>query len=1484
MWTESIRDEHRSSSNDAGNSHVAESLREQARTLAGSLAWMPSVRSSEVFQERCTRLKIALQTVLGRGERQVSSEVRLLQQNATLLENCFSDVYQGLHQLRRIPHIRRDDGTVIPRPLAIAEGCLAFLGYRCNASLFSSYMAAFQEVTVLDLLELWTLVPALKLVLLEHLIEQRPTGTGEAEDRKDAAVYLDSLRRMNEVPWGQVIEPLIGFEAVLQKDPSGAYPLMEAASRNVYRNEIADIASRSDSPEIEVAAVALELAEAAHRSPHSDPRVTTRLSHIGYYLIAEGAEALKKKVGFRPSFRQWLQQFLKSHPDDFYIPAIALLTAVLAATLINLSEFDYWSFGTYVFILLILMLPCSEAAVQIVNYVVLSLLPAQPLPKLDFHEGIPPSCATLVTVPTLLLNEEQVRRVVENLEVRYLGNHDPNLHFALLTDLPDSPTPPAGIDPLASLCAELIDNLNEKYKSNGAGSFFLLHRERKYNPRERAWIGWERKRGKLLELNRFICGEPVSYTKTVGDLSLLLNIRFVIALDADTLLPRDTARQMTATLAHPLNQVIIDPETNIAVAGYGILQPRVGVSVRSAARSRLAKIWSGQTGLDIYTRAISDVYQDLYGEGTYVGKGIYEVAPLHRILDGRFPSNLLLSHDLIEGAYTRSGLVSDIEIIEDYPSVYSAHNQRKHRWLRGDWQIAEWLLPRVPGPGGKRVANPISLVSRWKIFDNLRRSLVEPATLLLFVLGWVALPGSPLYWTLATLALLFLPNLIRLAVDLAGMVLRRDAHAVSTLPQSLLVENMGVVLTLVFLAHQMLISLDAMVRALIRRLVTGEKMLEWVTAAQAEEELHRRTPLEIYLDWTPALALGLGMLVWFLRGRNAVLVALPILLLWASSRFISVWLNRSPHSRYEKSPADRIFLRRIALRTWRFFAEFSNSENGWLVPDNVREDPWRVDNRLSPTNLGFLLNARQVACQFGHITVPEFAELTVPTLKTVGGLRRYHGHLFNWYDAEKHEPMHPFEISSVDSGNLVASLWTLEQGALEFLRNPLAGPQIADGILDYLRELQLTGTLDRRILKRFRRDSQADWLRAVQDLGGRMPSAQEGNGTEAAWLRDQLNARIENVDAMLRSYMPWLLAEFRPMRKAIDELGFGPSPKIQLDRLPEFIDVLQFHVASGMPVAESSSAAEEEVERRLELRALLPAARQNAARLIDDLTFIAKEAGRLAAETDFTFLLNPARKLLSVAYSTQAQGLNAACYDMLASESRIALFIAVAKSEASQESWFALSRRHNVVDGRTVLLSWSGTMFEYLMPTLWTHTYPDTLLDRAAIEAVRAQRRFGSRRGVPWGVSESAAAERAEDGNYSYFAFGLPELGLRDEHPTALVIAPYAAALAQHVSPGETLSNLRKMEQLGWLGKYGLYESVDFTAQKQNGIGQPEIVHMWMGHHQGMILLSIANSLFDGIVRRWFHTNPFVQSAELLLQEKPIKNLGQPSFRTRTAA
>ncbi len=1457
-----------------------ELLSTKGQQLVRSFTYMPEVTSSSTFSERCKALTVEFKPLLRALESPSigspnSDDGRWLYENARLLYTELQSTIETLKPQRKMPHIRTRKGEIVPRALALAEGFLEVTSCHYSEQEFTFFVDMLQRTTVviLELRELWVLAAALKLVLLEQIAARgQRLIKGVRDDSGSTGDCVRSLRDIGHTPWKEVIEPLILFDHLLRADPANCYAQMDFESRDLYRNRLSNIAEHSRLTEMEVARAALDLAQTAARRTYSDARMASRESHVGYYLVDRGELLLHAKVGFEPPLSQRIQAKLRQYPDQWFLLGIGVLTyAIMLATVLLVGDVRN-SFGLVLLSMFVLALPASQSAVQLMNYLTTSLLPPEILPKLDFSKGIQADCTTMVAVPSLLLNRGQVRGLVEDLEVRFLGNHDPNMHFALLTDLADSQTPVAEDSPLVDLCSSLISQLNEKYAGQHMGSFFLFHRHRIYNAREKAWMGWERKRGKLLDFNKLLRDQVDNFPVKVGDLGILSRVRFVITLDSDTELPRGSAHRMVGTLAHPLNAAVIDPKKNIVIAGYGILQPRVGVSVQSTSRSRLAAIYAGETGFDIYTRAVSDAYQDLYSEGIFTGKGIYEVGTVYRILERRFPRNALLSHDLIEGAYARAGLVSDVEVIEDYPSHYSAYNRRKHRWLRGDWQIAGWLYSRVPNESGTHVPNPISLISSWKILDNLRRSMVEPATFLLLVFGWVLLSGSPVRWTIATICILFIPAWWQFALKLLRALLARSGIAAREAVHAFSDTNVNLFFTLIFLAHQMLLSLDAITRALVRRLVTHRRLLEWETAEEAEMGKRGRAPVDRYLDWLPLLATGLGVLVWLVR-PHALRAALPVLLLWGSGKLVSTWLNQPSVGLPEKaSRKDIAFLHGSALRTWRYFAEFSTEEHNWLIPDNVQEEPPAFAARISPTNLGLLLNARQVACEFGYLTMPEFAQQTLRTLNTVARLETFRGHLFNWYDTRTLQPLPPVFISSVDNGNLLASLWTLQQGCEAFLKKPLLQSSLYDGLMDHVFVLEGSGACSRTQLGMEVGGTVTDqWLQHVMSLSeavfddARNSVSNWEDASDTQWFVDEAARRLHAMKQTVRSYAPWFLAEFASLRND-PALNLPHSDKISVELLPAYIDQIQLRIKQAATSLVSS-------EHRLQcerLNELLPEARYNAARLVNDIRIIADQTARLADEMDFTLLLNRRRKLMSVGFDVETRHLHPACYDLLATESRTAVFVAIAKEDFPQQSWFLLGRAHTLDRGRPVLLSWTGTLFEYLMPTLWMKSYSNTLLERTRVAAVRSQQAYAASRGIPWGISESACSRLDEVGNYQYHAFGLPQLALNKTEVNDVVISPYSTFLALDVDPSSALRNLRKMAEMGWLGSYGFYESGDYGSARRRLRHPHQLVRCWMAHHQGMSLLALANFLKENVVQQWFHSERRVQATELLLQEKPV--------------
>lgn len=1463
-------------------------LAAKALDCARGIVWVPGTKTSRHFLQRVKKLGERMQAVfatanVARSRDAETEQEQWIRDNVAILRSQIGQLQELRDGLRRTVHVRRLNREVAPRSLVVAEDMLASLEYRLDDARFSTYLHSFQTVTVLRLGELWEIIPAMRLVLLEHIadIALKRSGSNPA-GASETVACISSLRVMEETPWKELLEPLIVFDAVLRRDPAGAYPRMDSESRDMYRREVVKLAEYSGNSELEVAELAIALARQSLRVHEPDSRLALRRSHVGYYLVAEGRELLCQRADVRLPLRDRLRGVLLRYPDAFYLSGIECLTLVMILT--ALWWVNFGSLWSVFFAAVALLIPCSQSAVEIMHHVIASLLEPRRLPKLDFSESIPEDCVTMVVVPTLLLNQNQVRQIVKGLEVRYVANRSANLHFALLTDLADSAEQPREDDPLVGLCGELIQELNRKYAGNGYGTFSMFHRHRVYNRREGVWMGWERKRGKLLDFNKLIVGEYDSFPYKAGDLSVLPNVRYVLTLDSDTELPRGTATRLIGTLAHPLGQAIVDEKLNIVVHGCGILQPRVGISIESAARSRLASIYSGRTGFDIYTRATSDVYQDLYGEGTFVGKGLYEVRTVHRVLDQRFPRNSILSHDLIEGAYTRAALVSDVEVIDHYPSHYSAYIRRKHRWVRGDWQTIEWLFSRVRDEKGRRVLNPISLISRWKILDNLRRSIVEPSTLALFFVAWAILPGRPLYWTLAPLAILFAPTAFQFLIGLFRAALGGGLSAAKDACASVVTGLATVLLSVTFLLHDALVSMDAIWRSLYRRSISGRRLLEWETAAETEVSKNKRTQLDLYLFFTPAIALAIGTWLSFAR-HNAFWVALPILVLWGSSKLISLWLDRPPcRAQRPVSRKDELFLRAVALHTWQYFAELSSEEHNWLVPDNLQADPQRVARRVSPTNLGFLLNARQAACEMGYLTVPEFVEQTRRTLDTMNRLRCYKGHLLNWYDTRTLAPLEPPFVSTVDSGNLAASLISLKNGCRALLEKPLLSAALFDGYEDHLHALANLKMLSRRKVVRscraWRKLPLAERLFAITSDPLANGGACRASGG-ALWFAAQLRAREEQLQEVVSEYTPWLLPEFESVRCMLPAEG---GTDIPLAQLPEFIQNLQTELRNA---GRECSGAEREKSDHLEL--LLTVAHARAVCLVRELTSVANDAECWFTEMDFTFLLNQRRTLLSIGYDLHAGKQNPACYDLLASEARVATFLAIAKGDIPQDVWFKLGRTHVHGHGSSTLVSWTGTMFEYLMPAIWMRSYPDTLLRRSMEGAVNAQRRYAAEKRIPWGISESAYSEMDEAGSYNYRAFGVPALALQSREEPRMVAAPYATALSLAIVPEAAVRNLRRMFKYRWFGQYGFYEAVDFGMDKSSRHHRSRIVNSWMAHHQGMTLLSIANFLCGDVVRRWFHDDVHVRATELLLQERvvvrrirPIWHISAPLVSPRT--
>jgi cellobiose phosphorylase len=1347
---------------------------------------------------------------------------------------------------------------------------------------------------------------------IEQLVQSETQK--QASGQVSISNSIGSLRFLGAMDWRKFVEAMSGVERKLREDPGGIYGKMDFATRDRYRHAVEKTAKASRLSEGEVARKAIQLAhEAAASAMAKGGAAGDRPSHVGYYLIDKGLPQLKRAAQVRLSIAEAVQRTAFRFPLLLYLGTIVLLTLIFAGTLLETAHaggLDGWSL-TLIAILVVLC--TSHLAIALVNWVATLLATPRPLPRLDFSTGIPPECRTLVVVPTLLAGTESVEALIEALEVRFLANRDEHLHFGLLTDFSDAREETLPEDePLLLLAANRIEELNEKYGDAGArcDSFFLFHRPRRWNPRERLWMGYERKRGKLAELNSLLRGGGQEcFSLIVGATGVLSGVKYVITLDTDTQLPRDSARQFVGAMAHPLNRARFDEERQLVTEGYGILQPRVAASLPGTNRSRYARLFGSEPGIDPYTRAVSDVYQDVFGEGSFIGKGIYDVDAFERSLKGRFPENRILSHDLLEGCYARAGLLSDVPLYEEYPSRYGADVSRRHRWIRGDWQIASWLLPSVPGnradsepvrrhgrDGGQQ-RNPLSALSQWKIIDNLRRSLVPAASTLLLLLGWTLL--SPAwFWTLVVIGIILIPCLIASIHDLfrkpddvpLGQHLAAALHSAGG-------HFAQAVLALACLPYEANFSLDAILRTNWRIGVTHKKLLEWAPSGGPDRD-GRTGLVACYQSMWIAPVISIASAGYLAASMPAALiVAGPILFLWFASPAIAWWISRPLARREARLTADQIiFLQKISRKTWSFFETFVGPEDHWLPPDNYQEHPVAVvAHRTSPTNMGLALLANLSAYDFGYIPAGPLIERTANALATMAALTRHEGHFYNWYDTQSLQPLAPLYVSSVDSGNLAGHLLTLRPGLLELPGHKILGERWCDGLFDTLRVLVDAAAeappAARLLLDQLQRDLEAAYdsrpvtLAAAQTWLVRIA----GSAAETAASLDAAPARAPESDAQR-----WAQALTRQCRSALDELALL-APWLALPsssaRLRKSLDATEIPTLRDLATNKVQGLAE--IEQRLgpditpeerawldELRRHTAAASRHARERIETIERLALQAGELAA-MKYDFLYDKARHLLAIGYNVSEHRQDSSCYDLLASEARLSSFVAIAQGQLPQESWFALGRMLTTTGGEPILLSWSGSMFEYLMPLLVMPTYENTLLDQTYRAAVRRQIAYGKQRGVAWGISESGYNMTDVRLNYQYRAFGVPGLGLKRGLAEDLVIAPYASALALMVAPEEACLNLQRLSAEGMEANYGFYEAIDHTPSRLPRGQSSAVVRSFMTHHQGMNLLSLAYLILDRPMQKRFESDPTFQATALLLHERIPK---AAAFYFHTAA
>jgi cellobiose phosphorylase len=1293
---------------------------------------------------------------------------------------------------------------------------------------------------------------------VEHLVQQE--SQNQAADRVSVSHAIASLRALSAMDWKVFVESLSQVDEILRTDPADVYSKMDFATRDRYRHSVESISRHSTFAEAEVARMAVQLAAASALETGSH----ARSAHVGFYLIDKGHSILWRMAQVQWPWRTVIERGIRHFPLTYYAGGIVtttLLATSLFAWQAEMMALSAWELAVLV---LVALLCTSQMAVALLNWLSTLLLRPSLLPRLDLSSGIAPACRTMVVVPTMLASTAGADRLIETLEIHHLANRDQHLHFALLTDFTDATEEiMPGDQALLAHAKAGIESLNQKYPAGKGALFFLLHRPRRWNESEGIWMGYERKRGKLMAFNALLRGgSHACFSEVVGETAILSSIKYVITLDTDTQLPRDAARQLVATMAHPLNHPVFDEKRGIVTTGYSILQPRVGVSLPSARRSWFVRIFASDAGIDPYTREVSDVYQDVFQEGSYIGKGIYDVDAFERAMHGRFPENTILSHDLLEACHARSALVSDVEFFEEYPSRYNVDVDRRRRWIRGDWQITQWLLPRVPGSDANRITNPLSVLSQWKILDNLRRSLVPVALVFLLPGSWLLFPQLGGLGPLLVVIIIAFPgslavcSVFRKSADITWPMHLRGAA------ETVVRQSGQMFLTLAFLPYDAFISMDAIGRTLLRLLVTRKRLLEWRTSSDSALVSRNDLASCYFRMWIgPMTALASASFLAFMQ-PTLLAAALPVFGLWFVSPLIAWWISRPIEGIPANLSAEQLsFLRVSARKTWHFFDTFVNAEENWLPPDNFQEDPKPViATRTSPTNIGLSLLANLAARDLGYLSAGRLIQRTQDSFGTMQKLEQYRGHYFNWYDTRTLQPLHPLYVSSVDSGNLAGHLLTLAAGLREQADVPVYSPQLFEGLLDTLKILMgLAGENAALLQLETKLASPPATLREgyvllerVSILAHKIAISLESRGHEIKQWSQLLQHSCDEHLADLRFIAPWLGDE-----------DFMSATGIPVEQHQRFVH--------GFTLREISMLANS-VPDDTALARCLQDAIEHARLRLQDLESLARQSDELAV-MDFSFLFDEERNLFTIGFNVAESRSDASFYDLLASEARLCSYVAIALGQVPQDHWFSMSRLLIASRGEAVLVSWSGSMFEYLMPLLVMPNYEQTLLDHSCRNAVQQQIEYGHARNVPWGISESGYNRVDVQLNYQYRAFGVPGLGLKRGLADDLVIAPYASALALMVAPQQACENLQRLSSEGRKGAYGFYEAVDYTPMRLPPDESSATVFSYMAHHQGISLLAMDNLLQNYPMQRRFMACPLLKAADLLLQERVPKTI-----------
>lgn len=1233
---------------------------------------------------------------------------------------------------------------------------------------------------------------------------------------------ISSLRLIDAVEWKNYFNNTSKVEEILREDPAGTYENMDFKTKDHYRHRVEELSRILNIYELNLAKKVLELSQKAI----NEDRELFK-THVGYYLIDDGVDELlekfyeKRKVDYKMS-------------QSKYLIMILLITLLINFGVLTLTYLTGVRFTPleYIIAFLIMIIPSSEITIALFNWNIAKIVPPTHIPRMDFKDGIPEEEKTIVIIPSLLTSKERTKELLRQLEVYYLANRDKNIYYALLGDFKDSITENNSMDKeINQQGIKEVKRLNKKYFKDSKDHFFFLNRKRIFNEKEKVYMGYERKRGKIMEFIALLKNDgKTTYNVISSNIDSLKNAKYIITLDADTVLPMGAAKSLIEAMSHVLNTPYISDGR--VTRGYGIMQPKVSVTLESKNKTYFSKIFAGEAGVDGYSTASSDTYQDIFGEGIFTGKGIININAFYDTLKNEIPDNKVLSHDLLEGSYARCALVTDVEVVDGYPAYYLSSCLRLHRWVRGDWQILRWLF-----------SSKLNLISKWKIFDNLRRSLLAPTLLIGLILALTIFKTSG-----QIMILLFLAIIIPLVFTVTDFVVTPKNKLMGTF------KNLKqIVLILSFIPYQTYLMLDAIIRTLFRLTISKKNLLQWQTAEDAEASVVNTLGNYYKKMWiSPIVAL----IVLFLSLGNAPLIGLTNLILavlWGIAPALAYNISRVQCIEEEPLKSeDEELLREVSRSIWAYYEDFVNEENNYLAPDNYQEKPFKgVAHRTSPTNIGMGLLTNLIAYDLAYLPLGGVVSRLEMVLDGMRGLEKFHGHYLNWYDTKTKAPLWPRYVSTVDSGNLLGYLWIISETLKELKNKPLIRKEEILSIKDTFKlirseeKIEVFDMLPDEVELNDYKELLQEELNLINDTLKNIDSKDEKSVKEHYWI-NKLKKEIE-----------FKLDFYDYLFKGIEELIID---KFNDEEVPSLIGLINY-------LKEVKSSSGEEYQDII-LRKI-----NNIEDFKERIYRLISEIQSIMDDMDFKVVFSKERGLFAIGYNLEENSLGNSYYDLMASEARAASFLAIARDEVPKDHWYNLSRNMTKAFGNKSLVSWSGTMFEYFMPFQIMKNFDNTLWDLTYSSVIKSQKAYAEKKGIPFGISESAFYEFDVAQNYQYKAFGVPGIGLKRGLEDELVVSPYSTIMTLPYEKTGAIENLKLLKDIGAFGRYGYIEAIDYTKQRIGSGENDKEVRCYMVHHLGMSLMALDNLLNKNILQQRFHRIPEIKAVELLLQEKIPQNI-----------